>query len=194
MEAIQNQLKDRSLRVATFGIFVTNLALFVETSETLRRYYARRTMANAWSQNTQRRQRASDLILEFLSPAVDKVNPAHDTAQDVIAFGRNYFGRRCMPGDKNGAPVCKSIRRRLAATRRVVLIDEYFTSQKCYKCHAQLDMDDKTRVGTCTGAGCDNKCDRDVNAAKNIRAVFDARVSGWRRPPYLCRPKGEEAA
>ena len=159
------------------------------TSEVLRKYYARRTATNVRIGATQRRQRASDLILEFLSPAVDKKNPLHNTTQDVIAFGRNYFGRKCKTGDRNGAPVCKRIRRRLAATRRVVLIDEYFTSQKCHACGEQLEMNQATRMGDC--AKCRKSWDRDMNAARNIRAVFNAQVAGLPRPAYLRRPAAE---
>jgi len=44
------------------------------------------------------------------------------------------------------------------------------------KCGHQPDMDDKTRVGACTG--CPESRDRDVNAAKNMKLVFDAQVAG----------------
>jgi len=151
-------------------------------------YYSRRTAMNKRFQACMRRQRAAEAVINVLSPF--REDGGH--LSDVIAFGRNYFGRRCKRGDVNDAPVCKSIRRRLAASRRVVLIDEYFTSQKCHKCGHQLDMNDETRVGACTG--CPESWDRDVNAAKNMKLVFNAQVAGAPRPAFLWRPVAVAAA
>jgi len=121
------------------------------------------------------------MVLNFLSKP--DLPGEHIREKDVIAFGRNYFGRKCKTGDRNGAPVCKRIR------RRVVLIDEYFTSQKCHACGGQLEMNQATRMGDC--AKCRKSWDRDMNAARNIRAVFNAQVAGLPRPAYLCRPAAE---
>ena len=105
---------------------------------------------------------------------------------DILAFGQGYNGRQAKRHDPY-TPVAKRMRRLLVRWRRVVLIDEYYTSQKCCVCHTQLVDREKSREKVCHGP-CAQDVDRDHNAARNILAVFQAWTATGERPEYLARP------
>ena len=86
----------------------------------------------------------------------------------------------------------------LAKFVRVVMIDEYLTSQVCHEClldkvptreAAQLTF--TKRVGKCSHPG-HSPINRDYNAAKNIRAVFLELAKSGTRPPALARKAAED--
>ena len=114
-----------------------------------------------------------DMVTQAVSMDMDPTKPI------VIALGRNYKGMRARLGDKC-TPVCKAVLDILKRHFMVVLIDEYLTSQMCNSCHTKL----AARKGNscekyCNRCGCD--VDRDINAAKNMLAVFECHVNGWGR-------------
>lgn len=57
---------------------------------------------------------------------------------DIIAFGGGYLGRRERKGGSGGAAPIKRLMRMLACHRRVVVVNEYYTSQRCSWCESAL--------------------------------------------------------
>jgi Putative transposase DNA-binding domain len=90
-----------------------------------------------------------------------------------------------LPSDSSGPPVCKSIRHHLAGHCRVVLVDEYLTSQKCSTCGNQLYL--HGRDAECLKCGTTNN--RGTKAAKNTGAIFRGHAQGKSRPQTLRRPE-----
>jgi len=107
-----------------------------------------------------------------------------DVADTVIAFGAGFRHRRSQPGEEFGPCPVAGIIRSLARHIRVVMVDEFYTSQKCAQCGGQLEL--TGRQGYCSG--CKVAMDRDVNAARNIQAVALHRLAGQERPKALQRP------
>jgi transposase len=67
--------------------------------------------------------------------------------------------------------MCKAVLDVLKRHFKVVLIDEYLTSQMCHNCHNKLiPRIGEPREKYCTHCGCD--VDRGINAAMNILKVF----------------------
>ena len=66
--------------------------------------------------------------------------------------------------------------------------DEYFSSQKCAKCTAQL-LPHTTRTKCCPSSTCKNAIyNRDANAAENLAKIWEACLDGKDRPSQLRRP------
>lgn len=159
---------------------------------TLFRWYSSRALANARLARHGRRQRHLFRMMQELAPK----------AQHVIALGNGFHGQRMRRGMQGGCAPIKGMRRFLSKFRRVVLIDEYMTSQRCPDCkltgknsadilqHPRLLRRDRyvkvNGVSQCTH--CHTTHSRDVAAARNIAAVYKAQVEGGSRPAYLCRP------
>lgn len=108
--------------------------------------------------------------------------------QDIICVGGNYRGMRAWKGLKTGSPLLSMLLTHFEACRRVVYIDEYFSSQKCAKCTAQL-LPHTTRTKCCPSSTCKNAIyNRDANAAENLAKIWEACLDGKDRPSQLRRP------
>ncbi len=106
----------------------------------------------------------------------------------VIAFGAGFRTRRSQPGQEFGPCPVAGIIRSLARRSRVIMVDEYNTSQRCSQqtaagpvCGGQLIFSE--REGKCTMCG--EAMDRDRNAARNIRAVAVQMAHNGTRPLAL---------
>ena len=63
--------------------------------------------------------------------------------------------------------------------------DEFWTSQRCHQCTSFLVDGPKHREKSCGTCGVIN---RDVNAARNLKAVWDCWLASRTRPAYLTPP------
>ncbi|MFY7873095.1 MAG: zinc ribbon domain-containing protein [Limnohabitans sp.] len=74
--------------------------------------------------------------------------------------------------------------------RRVLYLDEFYTSQMCNICEGRLEgVPGRPRDKRCPKCGDIN---RDSNAAKNLERVFLEWVRVRKRPGYLTRPDGAD--
>ena len=119
-----------------------------------------------------------------------------DVFQDpnrIIVLGDGFRGgpNATTRGTKDGTVVTKSIRRLLSKHRKVVLADEFRTTLNCHNCGlngkiiTRLKWDDTIRQQPCPRCG--QQVERDLNASKNIAAVFSAKLLTGDRPPWLSR-------
>jgi len=100
------------------------------------------------------------------------------------------FGDACW-GCRHGVPPSpvKKLRQHLAKLGRVVLVDEYLSSQCCSSCGVRMTRSSKSiRVLHCKSGCTKTTWNRDKNAALNLAACFDAHMAGQQRPPPLRRP------
>ena len=75
----------------------------------------------------------------------DMVNTiAPPSSRSVVVFG-NFFGRRALKGEAGVAPV-KKLRRHLAVTRRLVILDEFRTTKMCSFCDHELTHPKEMRM------------------------------------------------
>ena len=182
IQTIQDNLKTHGL--ASGGrdqmSFVDNLTAWLNSEKDLRTYYGSRT------QRTVRLVRASRARCSMAS-VVNLVAPDPTT---VVLFGANFFGRHCKKGDVAGPVAVKGIRRALAKQRVVITIDEFNTTKCHLECGKELDVDpDDSHEKVCRTCG--EKVDRDRNAARNIKAVWQHHLihQDGSRPAHLERPK-----
>lgn len=102
------------------------------------------------------------------------------------------FGDWLTQGVTRGHPrvPLKALKRELEKRARVVYVDEFKTSQRCSSCTSQLEkcvFDDVKCYAVLRCTSCKTVCDRDVNAAHNIRCVTQTQLAGEERPAYLAR-------
>jgi len=69
---------------------------------------------------------------------------APPSSSSVVIFG-NFSGRRALRGEAGVAPV-KKLRRHLAVTRRLLVLDEYRTSKMCSFCDNELTHPKEKRM------------------------------------------------
>ena len=72
--------------------------------------------------------------------------------------------------------------------------DEYWTSQKCHTCKQFLQDGKGHRTKVCGNVACpdhDQATNRDLNAALNLKRVWDKWLAKRRRPGYLTPPEGD---
>ena len=157
--------------------FLDHLSAWLLCAEELATYYGSRT------QRTVRlvaagRKRAN------LAGVVNRIAPDPHT---VVLFGANFFGRTCRTGDVAGPVVVKGIRRALAKQRVVFVVDEFNTTKCHVVCGAVMEADPRDRHEKWCRT-CDAAVDRDTNAARNIKCVWQQRLRDGRRPVWLQRP------
>lgn len=127
-----------------------------------------------------------------------KGNPrTKQSANTVVAFGHN----ESTTGFGYAAGPCQSFKERLKRYVHVVSINEYGTSQICYKCHGRLETPQmrnakkkkflpSTEFKTCprclNSKGKKLYIQRDINAAQNIGQIFWASYHGESRPTCFC--------
>ncbi|EGZ18937.1 hypothetical protein PHYSODRAFT_462609, partial [Phytophthora sojae] len=63
----------------------------------------------------------------------------------------------------NAVPPLKGFEKELSRRATVRLIDEYFTSKKCFACHSDLAETESRNVLHCTNSTCRMYWDRDEN-------------------------------
>ncbi|MBS1983055.1 MAG: transposase [Bdellovibrionales bacterium] len=117
--------------------------------------------------------------------------PGGVTENTVLAWGAGYNPPAVLSKGTKFPPVVKGLLKAVARFVRVVLIDEYLTSQMCVTCHKKLQETANDRWKYCPY--CAETVHRDGNAARNIRAVLVAHLNGEERPDYLCRPGAPRA-
>jgi len=99
------------------------------------RFMSCRKVARNRFRRFQRGQSALDKMANAIAPA------SHSSA---VIFG-DFYGRRAIRGEAGVAPV-KKLRRHLAVTRRVVVLDEYKTSRMCSFCDNELTHPKEKRM------------------------------------------------
>jgi transposase len=115
----------------------------------------------------------------------------------VIVFGDARFGRN-KKGSGSLADKCRVLLKKADKAGELIFIpmDEYMTSQVCSKCgHRTLSNKVTTGPGRTTKRmytvlvcnHCHTVWQRDVNASRNIRALFLNMVTSGRRPGLLAR-------
>ena len=153
--------------------FGASIALWCVNYDKVQAHYSQPKAARSNMGNVGCVQRTREKVIRTISK-----NPT-----DVIAFGSGFKGQRAQRGAYT-TPVMKVLTDHLAKVRRVLAINEYFTSQKCHRCRKQLIDHPKHKREKCC-PHCRRDVDRDLNAALNIRAVFRSWVEWGERPPYL---------
>lgn len=181
---------------------MASIAVFFATVAVITQFYGSRTWRSMRYVAYARRQSILDRVVEHLAP-----NP-----RTILAFGANFYGRRCETGNpptfvvfgrlwqcrvsqsdcwfvagEKGRVPSRAIRRKLALHRRVVLVNEYNTSKKSC-CHGADTVDAGYRLKRCSHPGCDQVWDRDVNGARNIRRCWEQHCTNGMRPAGLDWP------
>ena len=113
---------------------------------------------------------------------VELVAPDPNT---IVAFGKAYGGKNRQGGRVPVLACC----RKLQSVRKVVLIDEFNTSERSRCCGAEAEpVPGQPRRMKCSA--CQLEFDRDTNAARNIEEclwqhvlVPGSRPHGLERPP-----------
>lgn len=97
------------------------------------------------------------------------------------------LSRRCLNlRFLQGGAVMQDLLLFLSRHRRVVLLNEHLTSQKCSRCGDDAGDDRVTVKGrTVTCNHCEHSFDRDENAARNLWRAFWSLVHTKQRPRYL---------
>lgn len=156
---------------------VVSLMVFFATVGAITQFYGSRTWRSMRFIAFRRRQSLYDTLVNKYAP--DK--------RTIIAFGANFYGRRCATGESGTAP-CRSLRRKFARCRRVVLINEYNTSKKSSCCGSPNVMLADRQVQCPT---CGEQRDRDLNGALNITKCWIQHCQNGTRPAGLNWPEGD---
>jgi len=99
------------------------------------RFMSCRKVARNRFHRFQRGQSALDNMVNTIAPP---------SSSSVVIFG-NFSGRRALRGEAGVAPV-KKLRRHLAVTRRLLVLDEYRTSKMCSFCDNELTHPKEKRM------------------------------------------------
>lgn len=91
------------------------------------------------ARNRFRRHKRSQRALDKM---VNKIAPQQPPS--AVVFG-NFSGRRALKGEAGVAPV-KKLRRHLALTRRLIILDEYKTTKMCSFCDNELSHPKEARM------------------------------------------------
>lgn len=199
-----------SLKTAALEAWIEALvSVWIPTHGTLERWYGSRTLASARFARSKRRLQHMQRMMLKLAPTPDH----------VIALGNGFHGQRARRGTQGGAAPIKGLRRFMSKFRRVVLVDEFKTSQRCPRCkssnhvmsHPTLlrqrrrlrQQSEETaeaasvrvRVnGVSQCSHCHTTWSRDGAACRNIAAVYKAQLQGQKRPRYLSRHRPHSSA
>lgn len=181
VEAALSQTSPRRHGLLGLGDYVVHL---VKNLATLEEFYmtATRAAEKEWALTKKRIMLGQ--ILAHVAP-----NP-----QDLVVIGGNFDGCRAWAGCPYGTPTLKSILEYLERHRMVLYIDEFYTSQKCFKCTGQL-VKQSAREKMCPSADCNKRVvNRDLNASANLCLVFTSWLKGEPRPEHLRRPQRPASA
>lgn len=91
------------------------------------------------ARNRFRRFQCGQSALDKMADAIAPASPS-----SAVIFG-NFYGRRAIRGEAGVAPV-KKLRRHLATTRRLLVLDEYKTSKMCSFCDNELTHPKEIRM------------------------------------------------
>ena len=179
--AAETQLAQKALSACgqDCRMFGENLVTFIQRAGELRAYYGWRNIRFTRASKTR----------EKVAKVVDLIAPAgpEGTPPPVVVFGTGFTGRSQSKGDQTGAIAVSSIRAALAARRLVVLVDEYNTTACHLECGNKMEKakhDEHEKFCPV----CQMDVDRDLNAGKNIHAVWTSQVTTGCRPAHLRRP------
>jgi len=128
IQQIENGLCQFSLNTYDYLKYLESLKQHMRQFQTLFLFYSSRNKARNRFYNQQRKQSTYDFISKRLAPC----------KKQVIAWGNGFRGRDPGFGHQYGRAPVLGVRRYLQKTNKVVLINEYYTSQKCCNCMSQL--------------------------------------------------------
>ena len=164
-----------SMKVATAFIdcwlALSVFRVFLSTHLVVSRFYGSRTHRSKSFTAYQRRQRSLDTCVNRFAP----------DPRTIVVWGANFFGEKAVTGEQ-GLPPSRALCRQFAVRRRVVLVNEYHTSKHSCCCGTPVRFL-ANRVVQCTE--CEQKHDRDVNGAKNIKRVWEQHLIDGGRPAGL---------
>ena len=119
------RLSQFSLKVSSLEAYLQVLSVHLHATELLAGLNGSRRVREARLRRMSCKQHAMDGCVNIVAP----------DSESVVVFGSGFFGRRLRKGDSPKRPgVVRALRRHLARKRRVVLVNEYLTSQVCWKC------------------------------------------------------------
>ena len=114
-----------SLKVSSFQASIEALTVHLHYVESLAALNGSRRKREARLTRMIAQQHALDGVVRMVAP----------DPRTVLLFGSGFFGRNARKGDSPKRPmVVRALRRHLARHRQVVLINEYLTSQVCWRC------------------------------------------------------------
>ena len=99
------------------------------------RFHSCRKVARNRFHRFQLGQKALDDMVNTIAPP---------SSRSAVVFG-NFFGRRALKGEAGVAPV-KKLRRHLAVTRRLLILDEFGTTKMCSFCDHELTHPKEKRM------------------------------------------------
>jgi len=179
MDAL-TRLTTATLKSADLGIITTHLKEWLGQWETLWEEYGCRWWGHQRFKSYQKEQRTLAKIADTLL-GTDRTK--------IAVFGNGVF-----PQCKGLPPVpITKVRDYLARHGRVVLVDEFRTSQVCHACHGET----RQCASNHTTKHCRSEnhtlssWNRDVNACRNIAHIFKRKMQGEERPIELCYVKGK---
>ena len=144
MKRAMKKLTEASLKTLDVDAFTAALVRQAWAWATLRRMYGGKAFAKRRFMLAKQKQRFED-------KAVNRLIKQSEDGRDgpvVFAYGDAKFAFS-MRGCHGGTPHAR-LRRRLAQKRRVVLIDEYFTTKRCPKCRCETQLSKAQRQNTKT--------------------------------------------
>lgn len=153
--------------------------------ELVRFYSSHRVVSRRWDTFI-RRERAMGTVVNRL---VGGLNPACSPGQRekvVVAFGGASTGHgSCLDTSSRGP--AKELERRLRLRARVLVIDEFKTSQLCHTCHQQLRAPRRGAQGGLQGAqqgSLDNKDIFRLRVCEGCKVSMDG-LHGWLSCPAV---------
>lgn len=174
--------------------------VFLDTQHWLVDFYGSRTWRSLRFHKLQKKQRKlvrghtislqRQAVIMICVDCVVQRRIAKDIApnpKSIIVFGANYMGRQCIDGEKGGPPPVKQILHELQKHHRVVMFNEYRTSQFSHCCWTKLEQVGTTRQYKCTSCG--TKVDRDRNSTLVFKLLWrmqlkhGERSGPWSDPP-----------
>ena len=200
------EMSTKSWRTTLLNKFFEMLNIIKNNITTLTNHYINNNYYSKWKMLLWRKKKA--IMSNYYVDTIKKCQNDKPNELIVIALGDAKFastGQRFLEKERHGGvptnskhqiliKVLKSMKKKF----RILNIDEYNTSQKCYKCEHQLaDIKDATgniirglkKCTTCTTEKNFFKLrNRDLNAAINILKIGFNKINGLERPSYLQRP------
>jgi hypothetical protein len=128
---------------------------------------------------------------EICKSITEKKHINDQTKKSLIGFGDWSSQKDSIIRGHHRGPVV-GIKRELKKWCKLVLVDEFRTSVRCYKCYNETEKIAYNNVKVnsvlrCTNNECGTVIDRDINAYKNIFYLFELSLRGRDRPKEFCR-------
>ena len=180
----ESALATASAKVGTLSGYMDHVVCFLQHFDKLNAFYSTRSQLDRRLYTHCARQSAMQRLCNQLLP----------TRDHVLVIGGGFVNRWGERGARRGgcAPAVRALVEFIARVRRVVIVNEAYTSARCGHCKNPAATMVPCRGGDSRMLQCDT-CDappvhRDVHGASNIRELMAHYIRTRSRPAYLSGP------